>query len=524
MSARRRARNSKLTKTSKKAATKSRRRKNKRTNKNRRRNLKVARIKSNAQAMDKLREWLLPSGIFAGLYQHGNTGWLPADLVWLALCWAWEESKNVTDAFDEAKDQCQQLGIAAVGTYQGMMKALVRHNAPLLIVLCSQLHRLMQEVGGEHWQIDGWVPIAFDGSRSSAPRTQSNEKALCAPNYGKGATAKYRKKKTKGMRRRKNEKNKPQPQAPQAWITMMWHMGLRLPWMWRLGPSNSSERAHVEDMLEHGDFPENTLFCGDAGFVGYPLWHRIVARGSHFLVRVGANVSLLHNSANVQFERGTRVLCWPKDAQRKNLPALELRLIKIKVGKTKMWMLTSVLDSSRLPKSLIAHFYQLRWGIEVEFRGLKQTLDRAKLRCRNGERLLAELDWSILAMAVAELFALKEQLAPGRRGTPETASKNRDAPNRDAPRADPWKRSLADTIRALRRCLRRLERTPAPGEDLTTRLQNAVTDSYQRNSSKKARYRPPNPDKKPLGDPKVRKLNDRERKKLKALAAQKNTA
>ena len=53
----------------------------------------------------------------------------------------------------------------------------------------------------------------------------------------------------------------------------------------------------------------------------------------------------------------------------------------------------------------------MRWGIEVEFRGLKQTLDRAKLRCRNGRRLLAELNWSIMAMAVAELFALKEQLS-----------------------------------------------------------------------------------------------------------------
>jgi hypothetical protein len=117
-------------------------------------------------------------------------------------------------------------------------------------------------------------------------------------------------------------------------------------------------------MLKDGDFPENTLFCGDAGFVGYPLWSRIIARGSHFLVRVGANVSLLYKSANVRLS-GNRVFCWPQDAQSKNLPPLELRLIKVQVGKTKMWMLTSVLDSTRLPKSLIARFYQLRWGIEI---------------------------------------------------------------------------------------------------------------------------------------------------------------
>jgi hypothetical protein len=33
----------------------------------------------------------------------------------------------------------------------------------------------------------------------------------------------------------------------------------------------------------------------------------------------------------------------------------------------------------------------MRWGVEVEFRGLKQTLERARLRCRNSQRLLAEL-------------------------------------------------------------------------------------------------------------------------------------
>lgn len=518
MSRRKRARSSKLTKKAKKAAKKSLRGKKKQTKRNRPSKSKAARVESNGRTLFKFREWLLPSGIFAGVNLHGNITWSPVDLVWLVLCWGWEESKNVTDAFDEAKDQCHQLGIVVVDSYQAMMKVLVRYNAPLLIVLWSRIHQLMQEIGGEHWQIEGWVPIAFDGSRSSAPRTESNEKALCAPNYGKGATAKYRKKKTKGMRRKKNEKNKPQPQQPQAWITMMWHMGLRLPWTWRLGPSNSSERAHVEKMLKHGDFPGNTLFCGDAGFVGYPLWSQITERGHHFLVRVGANVSLLHNSANVRLS-GNRVFCWPKDAQSKKRPPLELRLLKVRVGKTKMWMLTSVLDARRLPKPLIARFYQLRWGIEVEFRGLKQTLDRAKLRCRNPIRLLAELDWSILAMTVAELFALKEQLAPRPRGNEKTASKNRNTPT-----ADPWKRSLAETIRALRHCLRRINRTPAPGEDLITRLRNAVTDSYQRKSSKKARYRPPNPDKKPLGDPKLRKLNDQEKKKLNDLTTQKAAA
>lgn len=459
---------------------------------------------SNARQFKWLMEWLLPGGrIFATLRLHGNTKWKPTALICLALCWGWAEPMNVTDAFVTALEQCRQLGLTPVSTYQGFMNAVVVWTDPLMALLWPLLHEHMQRIGGGFWRIGAWVPIAFDGSRSSAPRSEANEKALCAANYGKGKTAQYRKKKTKGMRRRKNEKNKPQPQEPQAWITLLWHMGLRLPWMWRLGPSNSSERGHVTEMLHEGDFPENTLLCGDAGFIGYRLWSQIVSQGHHFLVRVGANVHLLAETTQWVPGKDGLVLCWPKTVLHAGEPPLRLRLLNVKIGKTRMWMLTSVLDRSKLTKAQVVRFYQLRWGIELEFRGLKQTLNRGKLRCKNDCRLLAELHWSLMAMAVAELLALKEQLSP--MGT------------RREPSADPAKRSLANTVRALRQCLAHLHKVPAAGQYLSTRLRQAVIDSYVRKSSKRARYRPPNPDKKPLGNPKLSKITADHKRQLHTL-------
>jgi hypothetical protein len=314
------------------------------------------------------------------------------------------------------------------------------------------------------------------------------------------------------MRRKKNEKNKAQPQEPQAWITMLWHMGLRLPWMWKLGPSNSSERAHVMDMIDSGKFPEDTLFCGDAGFVGYPLWALIGRTGKHFLVRVGANVSLLSGATDCIIRHcKDQVLCWPRTVQGMNLPPLRLRLVKVRIGKQWMWMLTNVLDPKRLTIAQIVHFYKLRWGIEIEFRGLKQTLDCARLCCRNGARLLAELNWSILSMAVAELFALKEQLPPVRASA-------------HAPLWNPQKRSLANTMRAIRKCLTHLRDVPKRSDDIQSQLHRAVTDSYIRRAPKRARYRPPNPDKKPLGNPKIRRINKKERTQLTALKQHRSTA
>jgi hypothetical protein len=43
---------------------------------------------------------------------------------------------------------------------------------------------------------------------------------------------------------------------------------------------------------------------------------------------------------------------------------------------------------------------------------------------------------------------------------------------------------------------------------------------YNNRTDKKARYRPKNPDKKPLGDPTIRKLNREEREKLRKVNQQ----
>lgn len=444
-------------------------------------------------------DWMIPPlGLSLKMRVHGNVRWRPEQLAVQALIWSWQAAKNVTDAFAEATEICAELIIGPTAkSYTTFMDALVRYNALLSDGLRQRFQDLAEQVAGPLWQDSGWVLIAFDGSRGTTPRSVSNEREFCAANYGHGKTAKYRKKKTQGMRRRKNERNKPQPPPPQVWMTMMWHMGLRLPWTWRLGPSTSSERAHVMEILEHEEFPKNTLFCGDAGFVGYDFWSKILRKKCGFLVRVGGNVQLLSQQADVQQLGGGRVLCWPKDKMHAGHSPLELRLVRVPIGATKMWMLTSVLDRKKLTDAKIVKYYKLRWGVEVEFRGLKQTFDKATLRCRNKARVYVELDWSIRAMAFAELIALREQLG---------AQKGTDY--------DPKDRSLANTMRTLRTCMRSLHKYADPNNGLLTQLSNAKVQRYRNGSDKRARYRVKNPDKKPLGDPTIRKLTRQELKKL----------
>lgn len=142
-------------------------------------------------------------------------------------------------------------------------------------------------------------------------------------------------------------------------------------------------------------------------------------------------------------------------------------------------------------------------------------MTRTKLRCHNDARTLVELDWSVLGLAVAQLFALKEQVE---RREKQAATKATAAPSAVAqPEYTPLKRSLAQCLRALRASLRQLGQRSQPDQNLNERLGDAVTDDYVRTKSKRARYQPPNPDKKPLGNPNTRPLTPDERRKLDTL-------
>jgi IS4 transposase len=467
------------------------RRRNKQTNRN-----------ANPKQIRDAMNWLVANKSFEDLAFHGNTSWRPMNLIVLTLLWIWSSSKNLTEAFEDARCQSLQLiGKSALTTYQGLAGALQTWTSTFMPLLQARLHELIKQIGGRHLRVGRWVAIAIDGSRTTTPRTVSNERAFCAKNYGKGKTAKYRKKKTKGMRRRKNQKAKPQPQAPQIWITLMWHIGLGVPWCWKLGPSDSSERQHVKDMILSGHFLKNTLFVGDAGFVGYEFWKLILKQGHHLLVRVGGNVRLLENLGFYTEQRKGIVYCWPNAAMSKKLPPLVLRLVKCHLGrKKKACLLTSILDEQKLSHKEIVSLYEQRWGIELEFRGLKQTFERRTLRSRKNERALVEMEWSIFAMTVIELFALKQQMLQ-KNGTPRNLS-------------------FAKSLRAVRRSLQHLCDRPEHLPDFETMLREALVDDYERTGSKAARYKPDKKDKPSCGMPKVSRATAMHRKKLKQLDLQ----
>ena len=112
-------------------------------------------------------------------------------------------------------------------------------------------------------------------------------------------------------------------------------------------------------------------------------------------------------------------------------------------------------------------------------------------------------------MAFAELVALREQIP---RNDKKQTQSERDY--------DTKHRSLANTMRALRHCMSNLDKYADPDSDLLSLLSRAIVQKYKSRANKQARHRRKNPDKKPLGAPKVRKLNREEREKLRKVNEQ----
>src|SRR5436190_19128926 len=81
---------------------------------------------TNGKTLNTAVAWVVDKNIFAHLKWHGNTSWQVADLLVLAVVWVWSGNTTLTGAFAEAhRWSMDVLGRAAVGTYQGLLKALV---------------------------------------------------------------------------------------------------------------------------------------------------------------------------------------------------------------------------------------------------------------------------------------------------------------------------------------------------------------------------------------------------------------
>jgi hypothetical protein len=388
--------------------------------------------------------------------------WKPFGLVAVALVWAWSAKATLKERFSQAQGFARSLGqrLAPRKTsYQAFMKMLVRWTAELVGSLVLLFHVIMEREFPNEFRFAGYVILAGDGSKLGLPRTRSNE-ARYSPNT-RGKKGKKRRQADRAKKRPRSAKARAQQakdkksDSPQMALTLLFHVLLRLPWDWRIGSSDTSEREHLRDMIPH--LPANALIVADCGFVGYDFWSELIASGRAFVIRVGGNVKLLKKLGVVRETNGT-VYLWPDAAAKKKKPPLVLRLVVVHDGRQPWYLVTSVRDPERLSDKQVAQIYKYRWRIELFFRHFKQTYGRAKLRSHKAEHADCEAQWSLLGLWAMLLHTrIQHKREHGKVGHI----------------------SVARVLRAFGQALDEQRCRAEPGEDLTPKLLTALVDPYK---------------------------------------------
>lgn len=443
------------------------------------------------QAVDKL----FTTKTFRQVKARRGSKWTARMLVTVALFWAWSGYAGLKERFQQAATLAGKIlrWLPDPGeTYQGFVKQLRKWHVKLQLACMSELRVLMKEDLFGQWEIAGFVVIAGDGSRVELPRTQSNE-AVYSPkrkreekkNRRKAGKKQIRRNGKGGKRTRKQKRQSAQSIAkkassPQMWLTLFWHVGTGLPWDWRTGPSDSSERGHLQEML--AELPENTLITADAGFVGYEFWRSAMDANRHFVIRAGANVRLLKKLGYAR-EHEQTVYLWPDAAAKKQSPPLVLRAVWVHDGKQPMCLVTNVLSKTRLSDRRIVEIYKARWGVELFFRTFKQTFGRRKLRSHSADNAQLEIDWSLIGLWSVCLLAQRELVQAGH---------------------DPSGLSPAAAIKAVQQAMHHYRIRPEHSDEtLWAMFRCALRDDYARTSSKTARNYPRKRKRERIGVPKL---------------------
>lgn len=415
--------------------------------------------------------------MFHDLKQHGNTSWKYDLLLRTSLLWMISERRNWRRRFEQVvklyqvpSDSQKRL------TFEGFLKAVRREYEVMTIRMASRLREVMFEIDPALRQVGGRDVFAVDGTSLELPRTRANQEFFCGDEVdidNEECTWKL---------------------APQMQLTTLWHVRLQLPWQWNAGPGNTDERNDLREMV--GGLPKNAVLVADAGFVGYDLWSAVFEQGVDLVVRVGSNVHLIEELQPVP-GRDDLYSFWPHAARRAGHPPRLMRLVKTKFGKTEAFLLTNVLDPTELSDQDVVEIYKARWGVEVFYRGLKQTFGRRRLRARTPDSALAELHLSMLSLWMLHLM-----------GT--LASQQLQASTPELPALSTV--GLLDSVRDAMTYTFYQDR-----KSFEQSLAAAQLDNYQRKKDKRSRRYPRQNQQKKCGAPVFRPPKHEEKTKLRSL-------
>ena len=345
-----------------------------------------------------LRDFLSPS-FFRQVYQVIITGrsrrWELQPLLYVLLLMTWCSGDSQPERFETARAVYVTLHPKRRRpgkTIQGFHKALLALPCSVLHTVAGLFRTQILARFGPLMKTDGWIVLGCDGSRIRTPRTAELEKRLGNSGVDKNSKCK----------------------TPQIWLTALVHLQSGMPWSWRVGKGDASERLHLIRLIP--TLPPSALIVTDAGYQSYLLALELANAHHSFLLRASTQTIFYTTDTENMAAEGTYkqvtaeamgkwtegvVYYWPMEAQTsEGQKPLEVRLIRIKAKKKKhdVWLVTNVLDQKRLTVEMAGKYYKMRWENEGYFRSYKHTLNKVKLSSRTVATVHREVLGSMLGV------------------------------------------------------------------------------------------------------------------------------
>ena len=361
------------------------------------------------------RDFLSPS-FFRQVYQVIIRGrsrrWELQPLLFVLLCMTWCSGDSQPERFETARACYVALHPKRRRpgkTVQGFDKALLALPCSVLHTVARLFRKQILARFGSLMTTDGWLVLGCDGSRIRTPRTVELEKRLGNSGVDKNSKCK----------------------TPQIWLTALVHLQSGMPWSWRVGKGDSSERLHLIRLIP--TLPLRALIVTDAGYQSYLLASELAKDGHRFLMRASTQTIFYVEDAKNEAAKGKykevtaeamaewtdgKVYYWPIEAQTSNEveKPLEVRLLRIAAKKKKkdVWLVTNVLVPKRLTVEMAGKYYRMRWENEGFFRSYKHTLNKVNLSGRTVATVHREVLGSMLGVQLLMTQGLAAAVASGK--------------------------------------------------------------------------------------------------------------
>lgn len=176
-------------------------------------------------------------------------------------------------------------------------------------------------------------------------------------------------------------------------------------------PVNTSERKCAAEHLVYAR--SNDLVIYDRGYNAFWLHSLHIQNNHKFCVRAKTNQNLAVKSFIASGEKEAVVTFTPnktslKTCQEKGLPCfpLKLRLVRVDLSNEVEVIITNLMDTDRYPSHLFKSLYHARWGIEENYKRLKQWVEIENFSGKSTLSVKQDFHAKILAMNLTAIIAI----------------------------------------------------------------------------------------------------------------------